>query len=154
MTSKERRHRNEINMEAMKVKKIKPRKILLLLALLFGAVCSGQAQGAKAGYTADRTQHNFGTVVMGKTYKTTFTVTSTGTTPLVLIDARVNCQCTKVAFDKKPLRKGEKAVVTVTYDADKEGVFDKTITLVTNAPKPETILTLRIRGEVKKEVKK
>lgn len=133
---------------------MKIKRILILLLLCCGAILPGQAQSAKAGYTADRTLHLFGSVVMGKTYKTTFTVTSTGTTPLVLIDARVNCQCTKVAFDKKPLRKGEKAVVTVTYDADKEGVFDKTITLVTNSPKPETILTLRIRGEVKKEVRK
>lgn len=121
------------------------RRVTILLALLLGTAFGCRAQDA--AYTLDRTRHDFGELAAGKTSVTTFTVTSTGTAPLVLINALTGCKCTKAAFPKKPLRKGETAVVTVTFDAVEPGFFDKQIRVQTNAARK---LILRITGTVKK----
>lgn len=121
------------------------RRVTILLALLLGTAFGCRAQDA--AYTLDRTRHDFGELGAGKTYATTFTVTSTGTAPLVLIDAQTGCKCTKAAFPKKPLRKGGTAVVTVTFDAVEPGFFDKQIRVLANTNKK---IVFRITGTVKK----
>lgn len=121
------------------------KKCLAILVFLLCTAFAGYSQGVD--YTTDRVRHDFGELAIGKTYTTTFTVTCTGSSPLVLIDATTGCKCTKASFPKKPLRKGEKTVVTVTFDADEAGVFDKLIQVRTNAAKK---LTFRIAGSVKK----
>lgn len=146
-----RRNRNKMKNERMKVNRMKSGPIVLLLALILGAVSPGWAQSAQTAYTIDRTQHDFGTVEQGKTYRTTFSVTSTGSGPLVLLDAKVNCQCTKIDFPGKPLRKGEKAVVTVTFEAKDAGIFNKTVRMLTNASGRQAAFVLRITGVVKEK---
>lgn len=121
------------------------KKGLAIVVFLLCTALGCRAQGVD--FTTDRARHDFGELAAGKTYTTTFTVTSTGASPLVLIDATTGCKCTKASFPKKPLRKGEKAVITVTFDADQVGVFDKQIQVRTNAAKK---LAFRINGSVKK----
>mgnify|MGYP005962828603 CR=1 FL=1 len=121
------------------------KKCLVILIFLLCTAFVGRAQSVN--YTTDRTRHDFGELVAGKTYTTTFTVTSTGASPLVLINAQTGCKCTKATFPKKPLQKGEKTTVTVTFDAAEPGFFDKQILVRTNMTKK---LAFRITGTVKK----
>lgn len=124
------------------------KRLLILGALLFGAVCATAA--GDVDYTVDRTRHDFGKLAAGNTYTTTFTVTATGDAPLVLVDAQTGCKCTKAAFPKKPLRKGETVTVTVTFEAIEGGFFEKQIVVRTNAPEPVRNLKFRVTGVVKK----
>ncbi|MFQ9503827.1 MAG: DUF1573 domain-containing protein [Alistipes indistinctus] len=84
----------------------------------------------------DRTQHDFGTVELGETCRTTFSLTSTGNGPMVILDAKVNCQCTQVDFPGKPLAQREKAMITIIFEAKDAGIFNKTVRILTNASRP------------------
>lgn len=121
------------------------KKALAILVLSLCTALGCRAQGVD--FTIDRERHDFGELAAGKSYTTTFTVTSTGASPLVLISATTGCKCTKASLPKKPLRKGEKATITVTFDADQGGTFNKLIQVRTNSAKK---LTFRIIGIVKK----
>lgn len=123
------------------------KRLTLLAALLLGTTLTCRAQGAD--YTVDRLRHEFGALAAGMKCSTSFTVSSTGEAPLVLIDAQTGCKCTKATFGKKPLRKGEKTIVTVTFDATERGAFDKQIRIRTNASGERAVLVLRITGNVK-----
>lgn len=122
------------------------KRYLTMLALLLCTAFAGRAQ--EADYSVDRIRHDFGKLASGKSYTTTFTVTSAGMAPLVLIDAQTGCKCTKAEFGKKPLRRGEKVSVTVTFDAAEEGFFDKQIRIRTNVPGKRAVLMLRVTGDV------
>ena len=132
----------------MTLKKKKTKKLLILLVLMLGAALSGQAQSVQTAYKTDRTQHDFGTVELGKTYRTTFSLTSTGNGPMVILDAKVNCQCTQVDFPGKPLRKGEKAMITIIFEAKDAGIFNKTVRILTKASGRQAAFVLRITGVV------
>ena len=122
------------------------KRTAILAAALSCMAFAGRAQD----YSVDRVRHEFGELAAGGSYTATFTVTSADAAPLVLIDAQTGCKCTKAAFGKKPLRKGEKAPVTVTFEAVEEGFFDKQIRIRTNVPGKRAVLVLRISGDVRK----
>lgn len=124
------------------------KKWLSLLLMLFCTSLTCYGQGA--AYTLDRTRHDFGELSKGKTYTATFELKSSGSEPLVLIDALTGCKCTKVTFPRKPLRKGHKATITVTFSADEVGAFDKLILVRTNAPDVKAKMSFRVFGTVKK----
>lgn len=66
---------------------------------------------------------------------------------LVIRDVVTSCGCTKVAYSKQPLRPDETIEMTVRYEADELGVFNKVITVYSNAVgSPHK---LRVRGQVR-----
>jgi len=58
-----------------------------------------------------------------------------------------SCGCTQPEWSKEPIKKGEKGYVKATYNAASPGVFNKTVTVVSNAKRGTVVLTLK--GEVK-----
>lgn len=71
-----------------------------------------------------------------------------GDAPLVLVDSKVSCTCTKVEFPKKPVMPGQSGVVIVRYDPRKQpaGKIYKAIQLFSNDPAGRHIVVFR--GEV------
>ena len=55
-----------------------------------------------------------------------FTLTNTGQHVLVIYDVITSCGCTRVNYSKEGIRPGEKAVLTVIYEAEKAEHFSKT----------------------------
>ena len=74
--------------------------------------------------------------------------TNAGDVPLVIVDSKVSCTCTKVDFPKKPVMPGQSGVVTVKYDPRKQpaGKIYKAIQLFSNDPDGRHVLVFR--GEV------
>ncbi len=63
-----------------------------------------------------------------------YEITNTGTEPLIFIDYKVACSCTKASLPEKPVIPGEKAKINVTFDTkDKIGFQDRTIEVTSNA---------------------
>lgn len=77
--------------------------------------------------------------------KAVFTLTNTGTNPLVINHVNTSCGCTSVDYSKEPVRSGDSLLLHVTYKADYPEHFDKTISVYCNA-KPSPVV-LKITGD-------
>ena len=74
-------------------------------------------------------------------------VTNTGDQPLIIQRVTASCGCTTPEWTKQPIPPGGKGKVTAIYDpANRPGVFNKTLTVYSNAVPQTTVLT--IKGEV------
>jgi hypothetical protein len=85
--------------------------------------------------------------------KTTFRLTNTGNSPLVITDAQTTCGCTVPTWPKdKPIQPGESAEIKVEFNtAGKGGGRQmKDVTLLTNTAVGREIL--KIKGIVNKKV--
>lgn len=117
----------------------------LLLLLLLGGLAA-QAQESPETFTLDRTSHDFGELRPGRSESTVFTLTNTGSSPLVLLDVRISCNCVKVNWPRQPILPGEKAELTVTYKDRQAGAFYKVAEVVTNG-NPRRV-QLRLKGSI------
>lgn len=79
-----------------------------------------------------------------------FEVRNMSNKSLRIIDVRTSCGCTSVAYPKDRIEAGDKFMVSVTYDAETMGHFDKYVGIYSEgADKP---LMLRVRGNVVREM--
>lgn len=92
----------------------------------------------------DRDTHDFGTVTEGEIVETTFKVTNSGKTDLVITDAQVTCGCTVPVWPKTPIKPGQTEDIKVKFDTrGKTNRQQKNITLITNTEAGREILTLK-----------
>ncbi|TYP98298.1 uncharacterized protein DUF1573 [Tenacibaculum adriaticum] len=84
----------------------------------------------------DREEHDFGTVNEGDIVETSFMVTNTGKSNLVITNAKATCGCTVPTWPKEPVAPGESAEIKVKFNTSgKRNKQSKTVTLYTNTAK-------------------
>ncbi|MFC2110821.1 DUF1573 domain-containing protein [Bacteroidota bacterium] len=93
-----------------------------------------------------QTTYDFKKVEQLKPIKAVFLFENTGDVPLTIIAVRPQCGCTATDYPKNPILPGEKSKITLTYNASKKGVFNKSATVVSNSKKGNHLLI--IKGEV------
>lgn len=93
-----------------------------------------------------KTAHNFGSVQKNADAKVDFVFKNTGKSPLILNSVTPSCDCTTPNWPKEPIMPGKSGVIKVVYDTKEMGVFNKTITVTSNAITNKIELT--IQGEV------
>lgn len=94
----------------------------------------------------DKTVNDFGDIALGNPKTTEFKLTNTGKQPLIITDAKASCGCTTPKYSREPILPGKSTVISVTYNAASPGVFNKAVTVITNAdPNPVQLL---IKGNV------
>lgn len=91
------------------------------------------------------TEHNFGSLERKSRTAATFYYSNTTDKPLVIVDTKTNCGCTKATYSKRPLPPGGTDSLTITFDAKTEGAFFKKVDVITNMGSQ----TLSVRGVVK-----
>lgn len=110
-------------------------------------VKADKPQAIQTEVSFDKKEIDFGAFPMNEKKEGKFVLTNTGQNLLVLYDVVTSCGCTKVEYSKQPLRVGETTELTVRYEADETGHFNKAITIYSNAVgSPHK---LRVRGLVK-----
>ena len=67
--------------------------------------------------------------------------------PLVITAGETSCGCTRVSYNKKPVKPQAKDSIVVTYDAKETGAFYKKVTIKSNAPEGDIVLS--VKGTVK-----
>ena len=106
-----------------------------------------------ASISFDKTVHEFGTVNEGDIVKTSFEVTNSGKTDLVITNAQGSCGCTVPVWPKEPIKPGESAKIDVKFNTSgKPNKQSKTVTLTTNTESGREVLT--IKGSVIPKQKK
>ncbi|MFN0729142.1 DUF1573 domain-containing protein [Polaribacter gochangensis] len=100
----------------------------------------------------DKKEYDFGTVTDGDVVQTTFVITNTGKSPLIITDAKTTCGCTVPTWPKdKPIAPGESTEIEVVFNtAGKGGGRQvKDVTLFTNTAVGREIL--KIKGIVNRK---
>lgn len=92
----------------------------------------------------DRIEHDFGNINEGDVVETSFAFTNTGTSDLIILDARGSCGCTVPEYPKNtPIAPGETKDIKVKFDsANKPGNQTKTVTLTTNTERGREIIRI------------
>ncbi|MCK5855923.1 MAG: DUF1573 domain-containing protein [Bacteroidales bacterium] len=123
----------------------------IFLVVLIGFSFSGPInldQDHAAEIKFDKTIFDFGKVKKGtKDLKCTFTYTNTGNDVLFISRVKKSCGCTVPVYSKEPINPGQSATIEIGYTTtDIVDVFNKKITVFTNAITNATVLT--IKGEI------
>ena len=109
--------------------------LLLLLAVGFlGANAQAQMEvknGAQLEF--EKETHDYGTVAYGSDRFCTFEFKNTGNAPLIISKAIGSCGCTVPTWPKEPIAPGATGKIVVKYDTERPGVFNKTVTITSNA---------------------
>lgn len=101
-----------------------------------------------AAISVDKDVHDYGTIQNGADGTSVFTITNTGTAPLIISSCKGSCGCTVPTWPKEPIAPGATASITVKYDTKRDGPINKTVTIFSNAVNAERKV-VRIKGEVK-----
>ena len=120
--------------------------------LLLAAFSVGFAQG-QSKITFEKTEHNFGSFMEAAGVQTTtFAFKNTGTAPLILNNVRASCGCTTPKWTRDPIAPNGTGEITVSYDPkNRPGIFNKTVTVGSNAENATVVLT--ISGQVEQREK-
>ncbi|MBC6989082.1 DUF1573 domain-containing protein [Hymenobacter sp. BT491] len=125
--------------------------LLLGLALVlahFGA----SAQGVM---TFEKDAHDFGNVPEGTMATHEFKFKNTGNQPVVIANVQASCGCTTPDWTKTPIMPGKTGMVKAVYSsAGRPGIFNKTVTVTSNAASPSVVLSIKGNVLTKDEVKK
>jgi hypothetical protein len=118
-------------------------RLLLIPVLLFTLAFKPKpASGPQMSFK--ETKHNFGFLRQGEVVKHSFVFTNTGSSPLVIAKADVQCECTKVEVPKKPVMPNGKDSIVVTFDSkstiDRQ---ERTVTVSSNALNNPVQLTFK-----------
>ena len=94
--------------------------------------------------------HDFGKIKEEDGEATTvFEFVNNGTEPLILSEVRASCGCTTPDWTKEPVAPGAVGFVKATYNAKgRPGMFEKSITVKSNAAEGKESVVLTIKGEV------
>lgn len=126
------------------------KKLILAIIAIFISlnISADKNSGASIEFTNNR--HDFGMIKEENgAVKHVFEFTNTGDAPLVILDAKATCGCTRPEYPKNPIKPGEKGKIKVTFlPAGRPGEFNKKINLKTNCKGKQKRVTLSICGVV------
>jgi hypothetical protein len=101
----------------------------------------------------DKVTYDFGTIDEGDTIETTFIITNTGKSDLLIANAKATCGCTIPTWPKEAIKPGESSPMQVKFNSrGKKNKISKTITLTTNTGYGRE--TVKITGFVTPKEKK
>jgi hypothetical protein len=103
---------------------------------------------AFAVFSWEATTHDFGKITVNKPVSHEFKFVNNSNEPLIISSVQASCGCTVTKYTKDPVAPGGTGYVSATYNAAKEGIFSKTVTV--NANTEEGSFQLTIKGEVGK----
>lgn len=117
----------------------------IFLALILGVQAQDKvASGAEIEFDTDVI--DYGTIAQNADGMREFHFKNTGTSPLIISNAKGSCGCTVPSWPKKPINPGESGVIQVKYATNRVGPINKSVTVQSNADNDNVVL--RIKGNV------
>lgn len=126
------------------------KKAIFSLLFVLGAVFAMQAQNEVVtgpSIQLDKEVHDYGILEKGGDTNCEFTVTNSGTEPLIISKCKGSCGCTVPKCDTNPILPGESSAIKVKYDNTRVGPINKSVTITSNAVNEPTKV-VRIKGKI------
>jgi hypothetical protein len=114
----------------------------------FNSFAQTEVKADGAILSIDKEVHDYGTIDQGANGECFFTVTNTGTQPLILSRCKGSCGCTVPSCPQEPVAPGASTKIKVKYDTNRVGPINKSVTITSNATN-EPNKTIRIKGQIK-----
>jgi len=125
------------------------RRLFTICLLAFAA--AARAQGVMQFATDS---HDFGNVPEGTMATHEFRFKNTGNQPVVIANVQASCGCTTPDWTKTPVLPGKIGIVKAMYSsAGRPGVFNKTVTVTSNASESSKVLSIKGTVLTKDEIK-
>ena len=125
-------------------------KQLLTICLLAFAF----AARAQAVLQFETDNHDFGKVAEGTMATYEFRFKNTGNQPAIIANVQASCGCTTPDWTKTPVLPGKYGIIKAMYSsAGRPGVFNKTVTVTSNASEPSKVLSIKGAVLTKDEIK-
>ncbi len=121
-----------------------------ILTAIFGFVATFATHSAIAQgeIKFEKESHNFNVINEGVQAKYDFVFLNTGNQPVIIQSVNASCGCTTPFYTKEPIMPNKKGLISASFDSNgRPGVFNKSVTVVSNAKNGS--ITLTIQGEVK-----
>lgn len=117
------------------------------------AVIENNDKKEGAVMTFDKAIHDFGVIDEGTIVEHTFNFTNTGTSPLIITNAKGSCGCTIPKWPKDPIAPGATGSLVVSFNSNgKPNIQNKQVTITANTEKGKEIL--KIKASVTPKAKK
>ena len=98
-----------------------------------------------AEFSVSKPSFKFPKTIEGTLLEHYFEVTNTGDVPLLLLDYKVACSCTKIVLPKKPILPGETYRLKLTFDTKGKYYFqDRIIYIKANTKKGVHKLRMKV----------
>ncbi|MEN9445387.1 MAG: hypothetical protein RIS47_2278 [Bacteroidota bacterium] len=113
--------------------------VILFLALFTSQLgfsqTTGEAtkEGSKASIEWIKLEHDLGEIPQNKPITVKFSFKNAGLVPVIITNVESSCGCTVPDYPRSPIKYGQTAEISATYDAKNLGAFFKTIKVFTNA---------------------
>ena len=124
----------------------------LLLSAAFGLLSVGAfaqttvtpVSGSGPMISLDKDLHDYGNLKQGGNGTCEFVVTNTGDQPLIITNCQGSCGCTVPKCEKEPIKPGQTSTISVKFDTNRVGAFNKSVTISSNAVNtPSKIVTVK-----------
>ncbi|GMQ29639.1 DUF1573 domain-containing protein [Algoriphagus confluentis] len=112
---------------------------ILLSIFAFALIFTAQAQQAGSGAVISFKEKSvdFGDIVQGQKVEHTFTLTNSGSEPLIISNVAATCGCTVPSWPKEPIAPGNSAEIKVSFNsAGKMGKQNSVVRIYSNATEP------------------
>lgn len=96
--------------------------------------------------TADKTDFDLGTIPKGDAKTVSVSIKNVGESLFMIFDMRASCGCTHISYEKKPVAPDSTTELSITYNADDRGHFNKTVSVYGNMENPPLII--RLKGNI------
>ncbi|WP_333600523.1 DUF1573 domain-containing protein [Flavobacterium sp.] len=123
---------------------IKKISLLFVVATLALTTSCKKEAYTETEITFDTTEHDFGTITQGDKVSYDFKFKNTGTSNLLITDAKGSCGCTVPEYPKGDIKPGEEGDIKVSFNsAGKIGETSKTVTLMCNVKGGSKVLNIK-----------
>ncbi|WP_201984731.1 DUF1573 domain-containing protein [Hymenobacter rubidus] len=123
----------------------------LLTICLLALAGAAHAQGVMQFETDN---HDFGNVPEGTMATYEFKFKNTGNQPVVIANVQASCGCTTPDWTKTPVLPGKSGIIKAMYSsAGRPGVFNKTVTVTSNATDASKVLSIKGTVLTKDQIK-
>jgi hypothetical protein len=88
--------------------------------------------------------HDFGDLMQGGDASFIFRFTNTGTEDIIITDVKKQCGCTTPKdWTRTPIAPGGQGEISIAYDSNRIGGFQKGVTIMSNSSEPVKIINIK-----------
>lgn len=122
--------------------------LFIVMAFVFSAFAQDDAtpkskKVKEPEITFESLVHDYGNITQGDNGSCEFVFKNTGKADLILTNCRASCGCTVPQWPKDPIAPGKKATIKVTYNTNRIGIINKSITVESNAVNNRVVLNIK-----------
>ncbi len=98
------------------------------------------------GLNWEKTEIILGEIKKGEAVEMEFNFTNDTGEPIKILNAKGSCGCTDISFEENLIAPGKSTSIRAKFRSDKNGTFNKTVTVITSNTTEPT--TLKFQGTI------